>query len=237
MTKGKTKSKPWTRAREARCEKELADSKALIRKESSAIGGNGLFAVQTIQKGQLICPLDGTRKTHAEVQAAPPDHWWHEYAFGSSAEGWSVIPDRDSVGWHLANHSCNPNAIVDVKRDNYLVALRDIAPDREITFDYGWERFEPMPCRCGEEHCTGNIGLHHPDGEFDAFHVATMMRTAYAYRNKIPFKRFFYAFKGQLDPSKLDTLFELAFGVEKDSAVEWMFREGVLTGTASTQRW
>jgi hypothetical protein len=148
VTKGKTnKAKPWTQAREARQEKELADGKALIRKQPSAIGGNGLFATRAIKRGQLICPLDGTRKTHAEVQAAPRDHWWHEYALGSSAEGWSVIPDLDSVSWHLANHSCNPNAIIDAK----------------------------------------------------------------------------------LDPSKLDTLFELAFGSDKDAAVEWMFREGILS--------
>jgi hypothetical protein len=230
VTKGKTnKAKPWTQAREARHQKELADGKALIRKQPSAIGGSGLFATQAIKKGQLICPLDGTRKTHAEVQAAPRDHWWHQYAFGSSAEGWSVIPDLGLVGWHLANHSCNPNAIIDVKRDNYLVALRDIAPDQEITFDYGWERFEPMPCRCGEEHCSGNIGIHHPEGDFDAFNVARMMRTAYVYRNKVPFKRFFYAFKGQFDTARLDTLFELAFEAEKDAAVEWMFREGILS--------
>jgi uncharacterized protein len=230
VTKGKAnKAKPWTQAREARHEKELADTKALIRKQPSAIGGNGLFATRAITKGQLICPLDGTRKSHAEVQAAPRDHWWHEYALGSSSEGWSVIPDLDAVGWHLANHSCNPNAVIDAKRDNYLVARRDIAPDQEITFDYGWERFEPMPCHCGEEHCSGNIGLHHPAGDFDPFNVARMMRTAYVYRNKLPFKRFFHTFKGQLDRSKLETLFELAFESDKDAALEWMFREGILS--------
>src|ERR1017187_9441481 len=138
VTKGKTnKAKPWTQAREAHHEKELADSKALIRKQPSAIGGSGLFATRAIGRGQLICPLDGTRKTHQEVEAAPRDHWWHEYALGSSAEGWSVIPDLDSVGWHLANHSCNPNAIIDSKRDNYLVARRDIAPDQENPFRQG----------------------------------------------------------------------------------------------------
>jgi hypothetical protein len=230
VSKGKAnKSKPWTQAKAAREEKQLADSKALTRKQPSCIGGSGLFATQAIKKGQLICPLDGARKPHAEVEAAPPDHWWHEYALGASAEGWSMIPDLESVGWHLANHSCNPNAIIDAKRDHYLVARRDISPDQEITFYYGWERFEPMPCHCGEEHCTGNIGLHHPDGNFDPFNVARMMRTAHLYQNKIPFKLFFHAFKGQLDPAKIDMLFDLAFGGDKDHAVEWMFREGILS--------
>jgi hypothetical protein len=230
VSKGKAnRLQPWTRAKDARQERHLADSKALITRRASAIGGNGLFAAQRIKKAQLICPLDGTRKPHEEVKAAPSDHWWHQYAIGSSDDGWSVIPDLDSVGWHLANHSCNPNSIVDVKRDNYLVARRDIQPGQEITFDYGWERFEPMPCHCGEEHCSGNIGLYHPEGNFDPFHVATMMRTAYRYDNEIPFKRFFHAFKGQLDRPQLETLFELAFGPEKDQAIEWMFREGVLS--------
>ena len=233
---GKDKAKklqPWTKAKETREERRLADGKALIARRSSDIGGNGLFAVQRIRKGQLICPLDGTRKPHEEVKAAPSDHWWHEYAIGFGDEGWSLIPDRDAVGWHLANHSCNPNAIVDVRRDNYLVARRDIQPGQEITFDYGWERFEPMPCRCGEEHCTGNIGLYHPEGKFDPFQVARMMRTAYLYDNKFPLKRFFYAFRGQLDQPKIDMLFELAFGQEKDEAVTWMFREGILSDAGS----
>jgi hypothetical protein len=232
--KGKgSPAKPWVKAREAREEKELADTKALVTKETSAIGGNGLFAARPIKRGQLICPVDGTRKTEDEVKAAPPDHWWHEYALGAPGEGWSMVPDLDSVGWHLANHSCNPSAVVDAKRDNYLVARRDLQPGEEITFDYGWERFEPMPCRCGEEHCTGNIGLHHPDGEFDPLHVAKMMRTAFVYQNKLPFKRFFYAFRGQLDEGKLDGLFDLAFGGDKEKAVAWMFREGILSEPAS----
>jgi hypothetical protein len=52
---------------------------------------------------------------------------------------------------------------------------------------------------------------------------------AYVYRNKLPFKRFFYVFKGQLDRPKLDTLFDLAFESDKDAALEWMFREGILS--------
>ena len=232
MTRGKTnKAKPWTQARDARHEKQLADSKALIHKQPSAIGGSGLFCHPGDQEGAAHLPAGRDSKTHAEVQAAPRDHWWHEYALGSSAAGWSVIPDLDSVGWHLANHSCNPNAIIDAKRDNYLVARRDIAPDQEITFDYGWERFEPMPCRCGEEHCSGNIGLHHPEGDLDVLNVARTMRTAYIYRNNVPFKRFFHAFRGQLDTAKLDALFELAFGSDKDAAVERMFREGIHEAT------
>ncbi|HEX3770524.1 MAG TPA: SET domain-containing protein [Polyangiaceae bacterium] len=229
-TKGKgSAAKPWVKARAAREEKELADSKALIAKQTSSIGGNGLFAARPIKKGQLICPVDGARKTQDEVRAAPPDHWWHEYALGASDEGWSMIPDRDVVGWHLANHSCNPSALVDARRDNYLVARRDVEPGQEITFDYGWERFEPMPCHCGEAHCTGNIGLQHPDGEFDPLRVATMMRTAFVYQNKLPFKRFFHAFRGQLDAGKIDGLFDLAFGADKERAVAWMFREGILS--------
>ena len=115
VTKGKTnKAKPWTQAREVRHEKELADSKALIRKQLSAIGGNGLFATQAIKKGQLVCPLDGTRKTHAEVQAAPRDHWWHEYALGSSAEVTIAIVDRNGDILGLARTADAPVFGIDV---------------------------------------------------------------------------------------------------------------------------
>jgi len=55
------------------------------------------------------------------------------------------------------NHSCSPNAAVIA--DTRLVAIRNIAPDEEIRFDYsttisdGWT----MPCLCGSADCRGLI--------------------------------------------------------------------------------
>jgi hypothetical protein len=67
------------------------------------------------------------------------------------------------------NHSCDPNCRLDFRagRRIYLVALREIAPGEELSFDYattttragiaafpGW-RFQ---CLCGTANCRGEVG-------------------------------------------------------------------------------
>lgn len=59
---------------------------------------------------------------------------------------------------HLVNHSCNPNL---ASTDNYetVLALRDISPREELTFDYvtfntGTDEFD---CACGAACCRGRF--------------------------------------------------------------------------------
>ncbi len=60
---------------------------------------------------------------------------------------------------HATNHSCDPNAAFDA--EGMLVALRDIAPNEEITFDYLKHPTPASPwnfaCRCGSSNCVGWI--------------------------------------------------------------------------------
>jgi len=67
----------------------------------------------------------------------------------------SIIAREPAV---RTNHSCDPNA--GIVRDVFLVAMRDIKKDEEVTFDYpvvtvdDWQ----MECRCGSPHCRKIIG-------------------------------------------------------------------------------
>jgi hypothetical protein len=67
-------------------------------------------------------------------------------------------------GWRFINHSCEPSTAL---RGSTLVALRDLAPGTEITFDYNtteWELADPFPCHCGGVHCVGTVrGYRHLD--------------------------------------------------------------------------
>jgi hypothetical protein len=60
------------------------------------------------------------------------------------------------------NHSCEPNC--GIRNDDHrvvLFALRDIAKDDEITFDYSTTQtggFWSMLCQCGSAKCRGMIG-------------------------------------------------------------------------------
>ena len=61
------------------------------------------------------------------------------------------------------NHSCEPNA--GLRGQIFLVAMRDIAKDEEITFDYcmSLSEFEgsdfsiSFDCQCGAPSCRGRV--------------------------------------------------------------------------------
>ena len=61
----------------------------------------------------------------------------------------------------LINHSCDPNAGIRLFQAGYeLVALRDIDPGGEITYDYSTyiESPERLRCCCGASCCRRDIG-------------------------------------------------------------------------------
>ena len=58
------------------------------------------------------------------------------------------------------NHSCAPNCTVQLTtRTIWIVALRDIAPGEELTYNYGYELDDAPahPCTCGADNCCGYI--------------------------------------------------------------------------------
>lgn len=62
---------------------------------------------------------------------------------------------------HATNHSCDPNARFD--EGGMLVALREIGPGEEITFDYVATPLPASPwnfeCVCGSEGCVGWVDV------------------------------------------------------------------------------
>jgi hypothetical protein len=69
----------------------------------------------------------------------------------------------------LVNHSCNPNlGLWQTGGETYLLSLRDIGTDEELSFDYSTSMVdEPwsMECMCGDALCRGTIAnfLDMPD--------------------------------------------------------------------------
>jgi hypothetical protein len=62
----------------------------------------------------------------------------------------------------FTNHSCDPNTGVRLnERGTIVVALRDIAPHEELTYDYSTymnNPYERLHCLCGAPNCRGVIG-------------------------------------------------------------------------------
>ena len=118
--------------------------------------GGGLFAARPIRKGEIIASFDGEKHywsaSTREIPNTPPD-FARDHCV-QMGEGLS----RDARGIaRLANHSCDPNCgIHDLV---HLMAMRDIHPGEEITWDYAMSEDSDwsMECRCGSPICRGWI--------------------------------------------------------------------------------
>ena len=59
----------------------------------------------------------------------------------------------------FVNHSCKPNCETDqIGGKMWIIALRDIQPGEELTYDYNlFDGEEDAPCRCGAKRCRGSL--------------------------------------------------------------------------------
>jgi len=116
------------------------------------IEGEGLFAAETISKGQLIIEYTGERIDDAESERRGG-----RYLF-EVKKNLVIDGSHPSHTARYINHACNPNAEAEheVTEDRvYIRALRKIRPGEEITIDYGEEYMRDIiipdgGCRCAD---------------------------------------------------------------------------------------
>ncbi len=114
--------------------------------------GRGVFAHKAFRPGDLILCFKGP--VVAEELLPEPYH--------AVSDLYLQIGERLFLGPSgevddYVNHSCNPSAgIREVGDEFWLVAIKPIGPNDEVTFDYsttmdddGWQ----MSCRCGSSEC------------------------------------------------------------------------------------
>lgn len=134
-----------------------------IRPSKLIPGEVGLFAAKELPKDSLV----------AEVTA-----------FDNIPYSWEVFPQLDAnlqakimgfcsaseteffgpkdfnylpINWYM-NHSCEPNVGFDVEGN--FVAMRNIAQDEELTWDYAFDETNPkfkMDCHCNTSTCRKTI--------------------------------------------------------------------------------
>ncbi len=112
--------------------------------------GLGLFATKKIRRGAFVVAYRGPRITNAE--AARRERRGARYMFEINRR-WTIDGSSRKNLARYVNHACRPNAHAVLRKGRIVyVALRDIAPDREITVDYGEEYFDyflkQTGCRC-----------------------------------------------------------------------------------------
>jgi uncharacterized protein len=119
---------------------------------SSAIHAAGCYTTSHIAKDTLVVEYTGPRITK-EVADERYQNSPMTYLFGIG-DGSTVIDGHGTA--MFINHSCDPNCETD-ERDGrvWVIALRDIAPGEELTYDYnlydGDE--DEARCNCGAANC------------------------------------------------------------------------------------
>jgi SET domain-containing protein len=129
--------------------------------------GKGLFAAKVINKNELILVMGGyifsiEDENHLnQYNEDKPIEISEDFSFSPITES-----DTDKMPQHYINHSCNPNC--GWRGQLFLVAMKDIRENEEITFDYAMimhpnedsETYFEMNCLCGEDNCRQKISEH-----------------------------------------------------------------------------
>jgi len=128
--------------------------------------GMGVFVKKIIKKGELVAIIGGHVLTieneNALMNNEDVSDKWVEISesFSIGPVKKSEIPGMPHV---YINHSCNPNC--GFKGQIFIIAMRNIEIEEEITFDYGMiissnpksTGYFKMKCLCGSKNCRGII--------------------------------------------------------------------------------
>ena len=120
---------------------------------ASTIHGKGLFAVESIAVGEVVCVKGGYVFDRDTLRSMPG---WFRAAEIQLAEDLFIGPLDESEregSMIFSNHSCEPN--IGVRGQIVFVAMRDIEAGEELTHDWATtddDDYE-LECRCGSANC------------------------------------------------------------------------------------
>jgi SET domain-containing protein len=125
--------------------------------EPSSIAGRGLFALEPIDRGEVVAVKGGHIVTTNVLRALQPKLQNSEIQIADGLHLVALCDEEYEPVMLFINHSCEPN--VGFAGNVVLVAMRDIAAGEELTTDYALfdSSDETMPCRCGATSCRGAI--------------------------------------------------------------------------------
>lgn len=118
-------------------------------------GSYGLFAIEAIQKDELLAMWGGRVVGYEEYEQLPPFFKSHGLQIWDDL---FQVPLIEGDPADYFNHSCHPNSGFNTPIS--LVAMREIALGEELCFDYAMSEdnhFDEFPCGCGAETCRGQV--------------------------------------------------------------------------------
>lgn len=118
-------------------------------------GGFGLFARVDISSGELLCVWGGAIYRVSQLDDLDPKRVSHGIQVEDELY---LIPSGEEDSADYVNHSCAPNA--GLSGQISLVAMRNIAAEEEICFDYAMSDssdYDEFECQCGTPNCRRKI--------------------------------------------------------------------------------
>lgn len=131
-----------------------------IKVSRSAIAGRGLIAQKRIPRGTIIWHF-----SEEEVRRYSTSQYRKfSVRFREMLRRYAYTDYSGEIIYTLSdtkffNHSCDANT-TDALCEEVAVAIRNIEPGEEVTYDYGilmgpWE--PPLKCACGAKNCRASI--------------------------------------------------------------------------------
>jgi uncharacterized protein len=139
----------------------------VVRRGHSRIHGSGVYARVAIPAGYVIVEYRGERITKAESARRETARLERvrrgldssTYVFRLNQRHDLDARRHGNISRYI-NHSCDPTCRAHkVGGRIFIIALRDIARGKEITFDYCFQfrHWAENPCHCGSPRCAGYI--------------------------------------------------------------------------------
>jgi uncharacterized protein len=117
-------------------------------------GGNGVYALESLKKGEVVAMFGGVVLTGAQLETVPP----LLRSLSIQVEDDLYLVSRIAGAGDHFNHSCEPNT--GLQGQIAVVAMREILPGEEVTFDYAMSDssdYDEFDCACGMASCRGQI--------------------------------------------------------------------------------
>jgi uncharacterized protein len=122
----------------------------------SLIHGTGVFSAALFSPGEIILQIDDSRVV-TDASPLDPAKGEFEHHCDYVANGKIVLMQPLE---RFINHRCDPNTYIrTISGDRYVVALREIRPGDEITYDYcvNGDGDTAWDCSCGSPECRRHL--------------------------------------------------------------------------------
>jgi hypothetical protein len=122
--------------------------------QASPIHGRGLFAIEPIRKGEIVCVKGGYVFGRQVLQEVSKTLGPAEIQIAEDLFIGPLLEEERQGAMIFSNHSCDPN--IGVQGQIVFVAMRDIEAGEELTHDWATTDDDDdykMECNCGAENC------------------------------------------------------------------------------------